>query len=1297
MAAIDPERIRTGRQLAEQLALLFDRDPRGVQRLAAKADLSAATVQALITGGTALPRAETVERFVRACGREPGPWLAARARLATAARTARAAQKDHESAPASPAEPLGRMIGELGEHDALALEVHQAFTAPQTTANPVPVLPPYLPRNGFDDRLRAAVAAAEDGSRLVMVVGGSSTGKTRACWEAIRAVLPGWRVWHPLTPERPPAVVEALRGDRLAARSVIWLNEAQFYLQAPQAGESVATALQALLADASRGPVLVLGSMWPDYWSRLTQAPDDPAGRDPHPAVRALLGGAEEITSPLRFTDRQLADLAETIAADPRLRAAARRAPGGQVTQELAGARELLRRYRHAGAAEQALLWAAMDARRLGHGRYLTESFLQHAAPGYLDEHTWDQIGGHEDWFTAAVDRLTAKHRRLPGPLIEHQPRPGEPPFAQPLYRLADYLEQHGRSSRRFESPPEAFWTAATRHITAAEDLEALSAAARDRLRYRHAAELARRAAAAGHFDQLYRLADEFEEHGNTSRAERLYRAGAEAGDIACTFQLMMIRERYADHAEAERLAFSIAEKGNGHPLERLVEHRWENGRRDRAEQLAIRAFRAGHQEGLWYVARDLWRTDGHAGAARMYRVAADAGEVQALVPLAETTDDPDEADRLYRAAAERGIREAMWEMARRAEEAGDYEECERYVRLALTAKQSMFSFRETLWHLVRRCEERGNHQGAERLNAIAEANGVSFLSRIARLRMDADDDAAAVSMAPDLAAAGETRTLGVLARRREAAGDSQGAEHLARLAFEAGDPEPLRDLARLRELSGAAKDAERLYVLARDHAALRAKARRLEQAGDLGEAVRFYRIGADLGDALALHALARVRESEGDLDQAERLATEAACAGDTRALRTLAWMRECRGDRPTAERLAVKTADYGSTGALRALAVARERAGDRDGAESLARRAAGYGDTRTLAVLAHLRMRGGAGDQAERLYESAAQAGDPLAVRTLATLCERAGDAARAEELARRAAVEGDRGALWDLARLREQAGKHSDAAWLYRAAASGAVDVLADMADRRARAGDLDGAERLALIAAELGDGKTLLSLLRLRVMAGDRSGAKRLVALLEDVREVRLWFLLMFHQVDRHDIAEDIALQIAGRGSPEPLDEVAASVSRIDPVRAERLWRLAAEAGSVNALLRLAESREQAGDHAEAEQWVRRLCEAGSDEYSITRMAKSRRERGDHRGAERLYRILVEFGKITPLFALSRLRREFGDEPEAERLARQAADAGYSTPLVSLARELARHDVWQRLLRYGLEADGRVADPW
>ncbi|GAA2373830.1 hypothetical protein GCM10010170_076580 [Dactylosporangium salmoneum] len=42
-----------------------------------------------------------------------------------------------------------------------------------------------------DMRLAAAVAAGK--SRLVVQVGGSSTGKTRACWEAVQALPERWR------------------------------------------------------------------------------------------------------------------------------------------------------------------------------------------------------------------------------------------------------------------------------------------------------------------------------------------------------------------------------------------------------------------------------------------------------------------------------------------------------------------------------------------------------------------------------------------------------------------------------------------------------------------------------------------------------------------------------------------------------------------------------------------------------------------------------------------------------------------------------------------------------------------------------------------------------------------------------------------------------------------------------------------------------------------------------------------------------------------------------------------------
>ncbi|GGU90133.1 hypothetical protein GCM10010182_00740 [Actinomadura cremea] len=45
VVSIDPARIRTSLELAEQLAVLFDRDPRGQERFAHDAGLGVGTVQ----------------------------------------------------------------------------------------------------------------------------------------------------------------------------------------------------------------------------------------------------------------------------------------------------------------------------------------------------------------------------------------------------------------------------------------------------------------------------------------------------------------------------------------------------------------------------------------------------------------------------------------------------------------------------------------------------------------------------------------------------------------------------------------------------------------------------------------------------------------------------------------------------------------------------------------------------------------------------------------------------------------------------------------------------------------------------------------------------------------------------------------------------------------------------------------------------------------------------------------------------------------------------------------------------
>ena len=418
--------------------------------------------------------------------------------------------RDALARPDSSVTVAGRPLEEVT--DPFVLEVHRPVQ-PEDAPPGLPDLPPYVPREHDQVLGQVVRAAAEGRSGIAVLVGGSSVGKTRACWEALqllRAQTRQWRLWHPIDPSRPDAALRELAG--IGPRTVVWLNEAQFYLDPADGGlgERVAAGLRELLRDPARAPVLVLATLWPRYWDTLTARPD--GGPDPHAQARELLAG-HDITVPSAFTPAQLDELGK--AGDARLALAAAAARDGQVIQFLAGAPELLARYRNAPPAVAALIHAAMDARRLGMGAGLPRAFLEAAVPGYLTEAEWDALG--EDWLEQALAYAAVPCKGVPGPLTCIRPRPprsrparpasrdgGEQPLAGltgptggPVYRLADYLDQHGRQHRKSQIPPAEFWAAAADHVVPA-DQAALGDAADARGLYRDAAQLHKNAAAAG-------------------------------------------------------------------------------------------------------------------------------------------------------------------------------------------------------------------------------------------------------------------------------------------------------------------------------------------------------------------------------------------------------------------------------------------------------------------------------------------------------------------------------------------------------------------------------------------------------------------------------------------------------------------------------------------------------------------------------------------------------------------------------------------------------------------------------
>lgn len=460
-------------------------------------------------GLKASPGRDTVARLLRgdATGSQPDTVAVATvlARWAAWNPDEFAARVRHLWIAACSATPPGRPIKDFSDRLVLRdLEVHPALTHHATHDRP---LPAYT-RRSHDASLRKVIDAAAAGqSGLAVLVGGSSTGKTRSCWEAARSLPDDWRLWPP--PTHPSGLDTASAAlDDVAPKTVIWLNEAHNYLAAPPFGERMAAGLRRLLCEPERAPVLVLATLWTEHWDTLITRTDP----DTHFHARELLDG-HMIEVPDAFTANNREALAAAADTDPRIREAWEQTSDGRITQYLAGVPFLLDRYRVASPAARALVHAAMDARRLGAGQHLPRAFLAEAAPGYLTD--TERTGTGDTWLHSALEYLTAPCKGIPGILtpVAAVPDPNrrravaarDRVRGEPRLQLADYLDQQGRRSRAGDVPPVSFWNAAAAHARP-EDRATLGDAARARGLYLDAAQLLKHATRQGDTTAAVRL-----------------------------------------------------------------------------------------------------------------------------------------------------------------------------------------------------------------------------------------------------------------------------------------------------------------------------------------------------------------------------------------------------------------------------------------------------------------------------------------------------------------------------------------------------------------------------------------------------------------------------------------------------------------------------------------------------------------------------------------------------------------------------------------------------------------------
>ncbi|OJF15291.1 hypothetical protein [Couchioplanes caeruleus] len=384
-------------------------------------------------------------------------------------------------------------------------------------------LTPYVIRDHDRDlRTRLREAAATGG--LVVVVGGSSTGKSRSLYEAVRELF-GDR--HLLLADDAEAVRRA--GRALPAGAVVWLDDTPS-VRFLGAGGLNRTDLLALMGDDRRGrPVVIIVVLWPGPYRQIASVPQaaelDGAAGDPWRDARQVLGlaGHRVVHVSEHFSAAERARAREALRGhgDPRLADALDSRYG--VTQHLAGAPELISHWEHAATLQPyaaAVLTAAVDIRRLDVRAPLTGAMLRAVAPAYLSE---DHLAeAPADWFDVALGYAT---QRLRGGIRALHPLAGSDIGTIAGYELADYLHDHGDDARYYTIVPPPVWEVLPNHLADPEDMARLADAARDRGLYPLARILYRRAGARSEY-AARELVDLVEVQGRVEELRQLAAGG---------------------------------------------------------------------------------------------------------------------------------------------------------------------------------------------------------------------------------------------------------------------------------------------------------------------------------------------------------------------------------------------------------------------------------------------------------------------------------------------------------------------------------------------------------------------------------------------------------------------------------------------------------------------------------------------------------------------------------------------------------------------------------------------------
>ncbi|MEZ0095919.1 tetratricopeptide (TPR) repeat protein [Streptacidiphilus sp. EB129] len=529
------------------------------------------------------------------------------------------------------------------------------------------VVPTYVERDA-DRRLRTRLAAVARTGGLLLLIGDSTAGKTRSAFEAVRQVLPGYRILAPDTNAELACGVEIIAG--LGQSCLVWLDDLDRFL-----GEEGLE--PGLLAELVRLRIPVLATMQSRVFNTLTlqagrgsTAQGNPLAHHRNTVGLRVLNQAETVEME-RLWSREEIGRAKHCR-DERVRSASRYHGSYGIAEYLTAGPELWREWRQASCVGGAPRGASLVAAAVDLARTGLKGPYPHKLVIGLHEAYLTATGGlrlHPEPLESAVSWATQVRHGVTGLLM---PGPGE------TWSVFDYLAGTARSESALPSVPIATWNAALR-AEGADPLHIGMHAFHDDLF--DVAEAALRPLIEESLDAALNLATILTRTGRPEEAEVLCRRTAEGGQAAAWCRLAALLHPQEDREEEAEDAYRRAiEGGHGHANRGLGDLLAEVNRDDGAEVAYTEALAAGVDEAWCGLGDILARAGRREESNTAFRNAAESPNPAVWCRLGSSLTKAgrtEEAMKLFQRSHEAGHSHAQTEMGDLLTELGRADEAE--------------------------------------------------------------------------------------------------------------------------------------------------------------------------------------------------------------------------------------------------------------------------------------------------------------------------------------------------------------------------------------------------------------------------------------------------------------------------------------------------------------------------------------------------------------------------------------------------------------------------------------------